>query len=78
MQFDNSPASRGAAVTPSDSNTLGSRGLWVGTGGNVTVDFLDGGTNIALNNVPSGTLLPIAVTKVYSTGTTASNIVALR
>lgn len=65
-------------VTPDDSNdlTYPDASLYVGTGGTVTVDFVDGGTNIPLTNVPNGTFLPVRVSRVYSTGTTASAIVA--
>lgn len=72
------PAIGGAAVTPNDSAdmTYTARSLWVGTGGNVKVNTLDAST-ITLTNVPDGTLLPVQCKRVYSTGTTASGIVAL-
>jgi hypothetical protein len=55
-----------------------SRGIYVGTSGDLKVDMLQGGA-ITFTAVLSGTLLPIRCTKVYSTGngTTATNIVAL-
>lgn len=55
------------------------RGLWVGSTGNVKVDMQSIGTAITFNSVPAGTLLKIRVSKVYSTanGTSASNIVAI-
>ena len=53
--------------------------LWVGTGGTVKVDMVDNGQNITFLNVPNGVMLPVMVSKVYSTsnGTTANNIVGL-
>jgi hypothetical protein len=70
------PAGYGLAVTPSDATVLyATRALYVGTTGNVTVTDLNG--NVTYANVPAGAILPIQVTKVLSTGTTASNIVAL-
>jgi hypothetical protein len=68
-----------AAVTPSDSTVFGgpTRGLYVGVGGNVTVDMVNGGTSITFTNVQPGSLLPIQATRVYSTGTNATSIVAL-
>ena len=53
-----------------------SRGLWVGGLGNVKVDMVGVGTGIVFTAVPAGTLLPIRVTKIYQSGTTASAMVA--
>jgi hypothetical protein len=67
-----------AAVTPADSGSLTnpSRAIYVGTGGDMAVVMLDGSTG-TFKNVSSGTLLPISVTQVKLTGTTAANILAL-
>lgn len=62
--------------------------LFVGTGGNVVVlPWYNGQTNSAqttgvlgakiFRNVPDGTFLPIGCSKVFATGTTASNILAI-
>lgn len=65
------------AVTLSDSTIIPvCRSLYVGTTGNITVRMADGNDNILFSNVPVG-IFPIQVDKVYSTGTAASNIVAL-
>lgn len=71
------PASNGAAVTPHDDNELSqvTRALYVGTTGDVAVT-MKGGGNVTYPNVPVG-WMPIRVTKVLSTGTTASDIVAV-
>jgi hypothetical protein len=52
--------------------------LFIGDGGNkhVSVIMQDSGT-VIFENVPTGTLLPIRVTRVKSTGTTASKIIAI-
>lgn len=72
-----SPATSAAAVTASDSTVLDTtRALYVGTTGDVSVVTKDGNT-VTFAAVPAGAILPIRVTKVRSTGTTASNIVAL-
>ena len=73
------PATRLAAITPSDSVPIlgGTRALYVGVGGNVSVISAAGET-VTLANVATGTILPIRVTHVRSTGTTATNIVGLR
>ena len=67
-------------------NTVGS--LYIGTGGNIAVmPWYNGESNSASTtgvlgakiflNVPNGTFLPIGCTKVFATGTTASNILAI-
>lgn len=66
------------AVTPSDTVALtsGCRALYVGTGGTVKVKN-DAGAAVEFVNVADGTVLPVATRFVLSTGTTASDIVAL-
>lgn len=73
-----SPARYFSAVTPSDSAdlTYATRALYIGGAGNLSVIDLDGVT-VAINGVAAGTLLPIRVARVRSTGTTATNITAL-
>lgn len=75
-----SPANELVAVVPSDATVLvPTRGLWVGTVGDVAVIGSGPGQSaVTIKNVPSGTLLPVCVTKVMATNTTAANIVALR
>lgn len=71
------PHKRAAAVTLSDSTTIGAtRGLFVGGAGAVKVTMKNG-TDVTFSAVPAGTTLLISVTKVYSAGTTATAIVAL-
>lgn len=70
------PVSNAAAVTPSDSNDLAvaSRQLYIGTSGNLKVTLV-GGQTVTYSNVPAGDF-PRRVTRVWSTDTTASNIIA--
>lgn len=65
-------------VVPSDTVDLPivAGALYIGGAGDVTVDTLGGETNVTLKAVPLGRLR-LAVTRVYATGTTATNIVAL-
>ena len=71
------PAGDAAAVTPNDSTTMNAtRGLYVGSGGNISVDMMQGGA-VTFTAVPTGVILPVRVVKVNSTGTTASSILAL-
>lgn len=70
-------AYKGVAVTKSDSTILETtRGLWIGGTGDVAVIFADGGAAVTLKAVPVG-VLSVQVTKVMSTNTTATDIVAL-
>lgn len=73
------PANGAAVITPNDSTDLPiyTRGIYVGVGGHITVDLTDTGTNIQFLSVPQGTILPVQAKRVYSTGTTATNLVAL-
>jgi hypothetical protein len=67
------------AVTTNDTTDLtrhSGRGLYIGVSGDVKVDMAGGGTAITFKAVPVG-LLNIIVSRVYATGTTATNIVAL-
>lgn len=75
--LDNSgPASQAFAVTPGTSPLAHvTRGVWVGTSGNLVVTMEGGGNDVTFPNVQDGTLLPIRVTHILASG--ASNIVAL-
>lgn len=71
-------ATKGAAVTASDSTTLTpTRAVYVGGAGNLAVLFAGDAAAVTLTGVAAGTLLPIQVTKVMSTNTTATSITAL-
>jgi hypothetical protein len=69
---------KGAAVTPSDTNDLAftTRAIYVGATGTLTV-ILSGGGTVEFAAVPAGTWLWLAATRVNATGTSASSIVAL-
>lgn len=73
------PARNAEVVTPSDTTTLAavSRALYVGVAGNVSVQMAGVGTAIVFTGVLAGTILPIRITRVNSTSTTATNMVAL-
>lgn len=79
-----SPATGAAAVTVSDTvdDTAGPfRGLYVASTGNIKVTHVDG-TVATYPSVPAGFILPAAITRVWSTGTTVAtpgtNIVGLK
>lgn len=76
---------RAAAVTPSNTanipsvsggeNTQGCI-LYIGGAGNLKVLTI-GGDEVTFQAVPVGTTLQVRVLRVFATGTTATNIVAL-
>ena len=69
----------GLAVTPADATNLPdgiARGLYCTTGGNIAV-VLESGATATLTTVPANTVVPISVSVVGATGTTASGIYAL-
>lgn len=74
-----SPAENSAAVTPNDSTDLAftTRALYIGGAGDVKVDMVGTGTAVTFAGCLAGTVLPVRVERVYSTDTTATNIVAL-
>jgi hypothetical protein len=71
-----SPAVGAAAVTPNDATVVNARALYVGTGGNLKVTMANGSV-VTFSTVLSGSWCPIGVRIVWSTGTSASDIVAL-
>lgn len=81
MPFGNfsGSASVAAAVTKSDSTVVGFRALYVGGAGDVAVYMADNttDTSVVFAGVPAGSILPIAVRRVLSTGTTATLIIGL-
>lgn len=74
----NGPAIGGFAITKSDATVFSqpTKGLWVGSAGDVNVRFLDGTTGI-IPSVPAGTLLPVRVDKVLSASTSAGSFFGL-
>ncbi len=73
------PASYAVAITPSNSVdlTVPCRAIYVGGAGNITVDMLNSGTNLAFNGAVAGSTIAIRVKRVYSTGTSATSLLCL-
>lgn len=71
------PASSSAPITPSDSTDLSdlTRWVFVGGAGNLVAVMKDG-TTVSFIGIVAGTLLPIRVSRVMATGTTATGIIA--
>ncbi|MGI9486184.1 MAG: spike base protein, RCAP_Rcc01079 family [Geminicoccaceae bacterium] len=76
-RYDATPARSASSVTPNDSTVLErTKGVWVGGSGDMSVVMHNGNT-VTFAGIVAGSLLPIAVSRIRSTGTTATAIVAL-
>ena len=72
------PAASAVAITPADSDLAKrTRAIYVGVGGNLTVTMAEGGNIVTFVGVVSGSVLPLRVTQIRLTGTSAGSIVAL-
>lgn len=72
-----SQARNAQSVTPSPNALNDTDGvLYVGTGGAVQVRT-SGGQTVTFPNIQDGSFVPVRVDRVFSTGTTASNIIFL-
>ena len=73
------PASHAFAVTPNDGADLAvvTRGLFVGTGGDVSLLLKGDSAPVTFAGVAGGTVLPVRALRVRATGTTAVDIVGL-
>lgn len=84
MSYQKLQAGRAAAVTPSDTvnipavtgGTNNGCVLYVGGDGDLKVTTI-GGDDVTFVGLSAGTFIPVHVLRVWSTGTTATNIVAL-
>ena len=84
MSYQKLQSGRAAAVTPSDTVNIPSVNggtnngcvLYIGGAGNVKV-LTVGGDEVTFFSAQAGLVIPVQVLKVFSTGTTATNIVAL-
>lgn len=65
------------AVVPSDVNNLTYPSvIYVGATGNVKIRTAQG-DDVTFNGLPAGFVIPVQAIRVWSTGTTASNLVAI-
>lgn len=84
MSYQKLQAGRAAAVTPSDTvnipavtgGTNNGCVLYVGGDGDLKVTTI-GGDDVTFVGLSAGTFIPVHVLRVWSTGTTATNIIAL-
>ncbi len=73
-----SPASSAQSVVPSDTIDMPhiTRAIYVGGAGDLSVEMKDGGA-VTFKNVGAGAVVAIRVSRVFATGTTATDIVGL-
>jgi len=74
-----SPAIKAVSITPDDSNDLTkiTRGLYVGTSGDIAVILSGDTSSVTLKNLAAGVEHAISVKRVLATGTTATDIIGL-
>ena len=65
------------AITPANDGDHDYDAFYIGGIGAVKVDTLDG-TTVTFTAIPAGTTINLAITRVYSTGTDATDIVGLK
>jgi len=84
MSYTKLQAGRAAAVTPSDTvnipavtgGTNNGCVLYVGGAGTLKVTTI-GGDDVTFSGLIAGSFIPVHVVKVWATGTSATNIIAL-
>lgn len=87
MAYPKLQAGRAAAVTPSNTDNIpnvatedgsGNNGcvLYVGGAGTLKVKTV-GGDEVTFVGITAGSFIPVQVLQVFSTGTSATNIIAL-
>ncbi|MCK1585486.1 hypothetical protein IVB03_39520 [Bradyrhizobium sp. 168] len=78
-QNGDGPAGGSVTITKSDATILSrpTRALYVGGAGDVAVRMFDDQTTPTFVGVAAGSILPVRVDKVLSTGTTATSIVGI-
>lgn len=72
------PARAPYAVMPSDTDPLPSvpRGIYVGTGGDVTLRGIGASADVVYRNLPDASYIAVRAAYVRATGTTAANLIA--
>jgi hypothetical protein len=73
----NGLASDAFAITPSDSTQQRSGAIYAGAGGSIAVRTEDG-TTLTFGNAAAGSIIPVKVTMILATGTTATGLIGFR
>lgn len=66
------------AIQPHDGDALlrVPKGIYVGTGGDVTLRGVDADTDVTYRNLPDASYIAVRASHVRATGTTAANLIA--
>lgn len=74
-----SPAQICFEIAPDDAADVlqVTKAIYVGEGGDVRLQSVDGPSDVTFTNVPSGAVLDVRVKAVRATGTSAANIIGL-
>lgn len=72
------PATAPFAIVPSDATELplASKGIYVGTGGDVTLRGINATADVTYRNLPDASYIAVRASHVRATGTTATNLIA--
>ena len=72
------PARNAYALVPHDSNqlTVIPKGIYVGTGGDITLRAIDAAVDVTYRNLPNASYIAVRAAYVRATGTTAANLIA--
>ncbi|QCI92878.1 hypothetical protein [Novosphingobium sp. EMRT-2] len=72
------PARAPYPITPSDDDELPvlPKGIYVGTGGDVTLRGVDSEEDVTYKNFPSASFIAVRAKFVRATGTTATDLIA--
>lgn len=65
-------------IVPSDTTELAiiPKGIYVGTGGDVTLRGIRGAADVTYRNLPDASYIAVRAQYVRATGTTATNLIA--
>lgn len=66
------------AITPDDATELPRipKGIYVGTGGDVTLRGVEGDTDVTYRNLPNASYILVRARFIRATGTTATDLIA--
>lgn len=73
-----SPSRTPYAIAPHDQDPLPMvpKGIYVGTGGHVTLRGVDSDTDVTYRNLPDASYIAVRATHVRASGTTATDLIA--
>jgi hypothetical protein len=72
-----SPSRKPFTIQPHDTDVLSlvPKGIYIGTGGDVTVRGIDGDEDVTYRNLPDASYIAVRCSHVRATGTTATDLI---